>query len=250
MCTVSWIRKADGYVLLCNRDERFTRKPAQGPQIRSLRGVSYVAPVDGDHGGSWIGVNQSGVTLCLLNHYGDRSIKRDEKYVSRGSLLKDLLDSLSSREVVQRVDEMELDRFQPFTLLVVSAGDPAISIQWTGAECIFDFCADACMPLTSSSLKDPKVVALRQKLFAEMLSKRTALDTELLHQFHRSHWPERGRSSVCMHRDDAATVSLSIVTVDRDTIEFRYQPDSPCLETQPQQVLLKRNPLRSEAAAL
>ena len=33
MCTVSWLRQAEGYELLCNRDERHTRKPAGGPRI-------------------------------------------------------------------------------------------------------------------------------------------------------------------------------------------------------------------------
>jgi hypothetical protein len=188
--------------------------------------------------------------LCLLNHYSDRRTKREDWHVSRGLLLKDLMDSLSRSEVIQRVDEMELDRFQPFTLLVLPADEPAMSIRWTGSECAVDFRADARMPLTSSSLKDPNVVALRQKLFAEMLSQRGALDIELLHQFHLSHWPERGRYSVCMHRDDAATVSLSVVTVNRDTIRISYQPGSPCLGAKPEEVLLKRNPLRSQAAAL
>lgn len=67
MCTVSWLHKAKGYVLLCNRDERHTRKPALGPRISERNGISFIAPVDGDHGGSWIGVNQFGLTLCLLN---------------------------------------------------------------------------------------------------------------------------------------------------------------------------------------
>ena len=41
------------------------------PRIGDVRGVSFVAPIDGDHGGSWIGVNQFGLTLCLLNRYDD-----------------------------------------------------------------------------------------------------------------------------------------------------------------------------------
>ena len=66
MCTVSWLRQAEGYVLLCNRDERHTRKPAGGPRVGDVRGVSFVAPVDGDHGGSWIGTNQFGSDLVSI----------------------------------------------------------------------------------------------------------------------------------------------------------------------------------------
>ena len=33
MCTVSWIHDKDGYQLLCNRDEKLTRKPALEPRL-------------------------------------------------------------------------------------------------------------------------------------------------------------------------------------------------------------------------
>ena len=91
-------------------------------------------------------------------------------------------------------------------------------------ECAIQLDAEVRAPLTSSSFKDPNVAALRQKVFAEMVSQQGKLDADLLHQFHRSHLPDRGPYSVCMHRDDAATVSLSTVKVTRDTIEFIYHP--------------------------
>lgn len=250
MCTVSWLRQAEGYVLLCNRDERHTRKPASGPRVGKARGVSFVAPVDGDQGGSWIGANQFGLTLCLLNRYGDWKPDPDRDYTSRGSLLVDLLDCRSRQHLSERVNHIELDRFQPFTMLALSVDEPAILIDWTGLEGTIQLDAEARMPLTSSSLKDPNVVALRRKLFAEMVSQLGDLDTELLHQFHRSHLPERGPASVCMHRADAATVSLSIVTVSRGSVEFLYHPKSPCLEAPAESVLIERNAVQSQAVAL
>jgi len=250
MCTVSWLRQAEGYVLLCNRDERHSRKPAGGPRVGNVRGVSFVAPVDGDHGGSWIGANQFGLTLCLLNRYGDWSTDPDKNYISRGLLLTDLLDCRRSQDVTERLNDVELDRFQPFTMLAFSIEEPAILIDWTGSECTIQLDAEALVPLTSSSLKDSKVLALRRKLFAEMLSPPRRIDLDGLHQFHRSHLPERGPYSVCMHRDDAATVSLSSVTVGPDTVEFLYNPHSPCLEAPAENVLIERIAIHSQAVAL
>jgi hypothetical protein len=66
MCTVSWVHQKDGYQLLSNRDEKHTRKPALAPSLRQQRQVRFLAPIDGDQGGSWIGVNQFGLSLCLL----------------------------------------------------------------------------------------------------------------------------------------------------------------------------------------
>ena len=133
MCTVSWLRQADGYVLLCNRDERHTRKPAGDPRIGDVRGVSFVAPIDGDHGGSWIGVNQFGLTLCLLNRYDDLSADPSRDYTSRGLLLTDLLDCRDGSQISTRVTEAGLDRFRPFTLLALSVDAPAMLVGWNGA---------------------------------------------------------------------------------------------------------------------
>ena len=52
MCTVSWIQNERGYQLLCNRDEKRTRLPATSPELRSIDRVLYLAPTDGDFGGS------------------------------------------------------------------------------------------------------------------------------------------------------------------------------------------------------
>ena len=248
MCTVSWLRQAEGYVLLCNRDERRTRKPASGPKVGEVRGVSFVAPVDGDHGGSWIGTNQFGVTLCLLNRYGDWKPDAHRDYTSRGLLLVDLLDCRGSQHLSERLNHLEPDRFQPFTMVVLSVDEPATLIDWTGLEWTIQLDAEARMPLTSSSVKDPNT--LRHELFAEMVSQRGSIDQELLHKFHRSHLPKRGPRSVCMHRDDAVSVSLSIVSVGPASVEFLYQPQSPCLKATEEKVSLKRTAVRSQAVGI
>jgi uncharacterized protein with NRDE domain len=240
MCTVSWLLQAGGYELLCNRDERHTRKPASGPRISKRNEISYIAPVDGDHGGSWIGVNEFGLTLCLLNRYGAPAREPSQRYTSRGLLLTELLDSRENLQISERVEDFELDRFRPFSMLVLSGDEPAILIEWTGQDCRVERNVDAQMPLTSSSLRNPTPIETRRNRFEEIAREREKLDVELLHQFHLSHVPERGPYSVCMHRDDAATVSLSTVTVTRDSIEFIYQPGSPCLKAPAAKVVIAR----------
>lgn len=244
MCTVSWLRRDDGYTLLCNRDERYTRLPAAGPKLGSVRGVSYVTPVDGDHGGSWIGANQFGLALCLLNRYGESSVG-EKGFVSRGLLLKDLLDSRSVDHVRKRMRQLELEWFRPFTLLALSVNEPEMLFEWTGSE--LGLQAAPKVPLTSSAVKVPDVLRLRRELFAEMVSAKEKPDLHSLQDFHRSHLPERGPASVCMHRDDAATVSLSIVTVKPDEVEFIYQPGPPCEAAPIETKVLPRSGLASQA---
>jgi Transport and Golgi organisation 2 len=240
MCTVTWMRNREGYTLFCNRDERDTRKPAAGPCIRELHGVSFVAPVDGDHGGSWIGVNQFGLTLCLLNRYGDPNFDPNRMYRSRGLLLTDLLDCKQD-QIRNRLREIGANSYRAFTMLALGVNAPAMLVEWDGNQLQVNENAEEYVPLTSTSVLEPGIAVQRQKLFAEMKSGTDGITTQLLDRFHRSHVPERGAYSVCMHREGAATVSLSEVNVAREKVEFIYRPGSPCLATAEETVSIRRS---------
>lgn len=245
MCTVSWLRHAGGYELFCNRDERHSRKPAAPPAVREARGVRFVAPTDGDHGGSWVGVNEAGLTLCLLNGYEvARTAATEGNYRSRGLLLTGLLDCLTVSQVGGRVLGADLSRYRPFTMAVLTPDEPALLVRWADGRKSFDAAGDAAMPLTSSSHRGDEVSAARRSLFRRMVDESGVVTPEFLREFHRSHEPERGAFSVCMHRDDAATVSFSHVKVDGRVIEFSYQPLSPCERSRPARGAL---PLGGEA---
>ena len=245
MCTVSWLRRPAGYVLLCNRDERHTRQPAASPRVGERHGISFIAPADGDHGGTWIGVNQFGLTLCLLNRYGDAHSRTATTFTSRGLLLTELLDCEGGQQTYERVEASDLEQFQPFTMTILTANEAALVLDWTGRDCLVRQADESQTSLTSSSLQEPQIGERRREQFQKMLREAgnydTVLDdTERLWQFHRSHLPERGPYSVCMHREDAATVSLSAVTVTREVIEFVYHPGSPCVTAAVERVSLER----------
>jgi len=244
MCTVSWLTQAGGYVLLCNRDERYTRRPALGPRLVAQRGVSFIAPADGDHGGSWIGVNHFGLTMSLLNRYGDSPAESAASFTSRGLLLTALLDCEHAREVYERVQATQLGNFQPFTMAVLSPDEKPLVLDWTGHDISIRPEVDSHAPLVSSSLQEPQISVWRKEQFRRMLSEtgneEAPPTAELLWQFHRSHLPERGPYSVCMHREDASTVSLSVVTVTQERVEFVYRPGAPCIAAPAEKVSLAR----------
>ena len=70
MCSVSWSRARGGLIVVMNRDERRDRAAACRPRRWPGDGESggFTAPVDGDAGGTWIAVRETGVVLALLNH--------------------------------------------------------------------------------------------------------------------------------------------------------------------------------------
>lgn len=228
MCTVTWLLTADGYEVFCNRDERRTRAAAWPPRVRERQGVRFIAPIDGDGGGTWIGVNQFGLTLSLLNRYEANTSALPAEPLSRGWLVLELLASRNVTEVQQRLSAQHLPSFAPFTLLTLAPPGCASLFAWDGLTLHAETDAAARLPLTSSSFATRAVVAARQAQFAQVGA---PLSRAALAAFHRSHEPEPGAFSVCMHRDNAQTVSYSHLCVTAQSATFTYLPHAPCAAT-------------------
>jgi Transport and Golgi organisation 2 len=202
--------------------------------------VHFIAPADGDHGGSWIGVNQFGLALCLLNRYTDQQMNNARTYRSRGLLLNSLLDCRSRAQFATRIQRARLARYQPFTLLALSPGEPAMIAQWDGSLRAIERFGEPAMPLVSSAYRPAEVAATRRRLFWQMAAEQGRLTSDVLRAFHQSHEPARGPLSPCMHRADAATVSFSHIKVSEQLIEFTYHAEAPCAENTPDLVVLSR----------
>jgi hypothetical protein len=228
------MRRDCGYRLFCNRDEKHTRRIAIPPAVRERRGVRFLAPLDGDQGGTWIGVNQFGLSLCLLNRYQDEAAPLVEavRYLSRGLLLVELIDCRTSSQTQSRIEQINLAHFRPFTLLILEPEQSSLLIHWTGCVRLSEPDGESAMPLISSSHDLTGVSLTRRRFFNSLLTESEKVDYNLLDKFHSSHFPTASAYSICMHRDDARTVSFSKINVTRDGIEFFYHADSPCADYQ------------------
>jgi hypothetical protein len=224
MCTISWIHDKDGYQLLCNRDEKLTRKSALEPRLAVRNGTRFLAPVDGDFGGTWIATNEFGMSVCLLNgaNRAGSEIHSSAPLRSRGLLLLDLIPLPSVAVMCDRIREADLSAFAPFTLAALEPGHPAAVLEWDGSKkTLVSQAADRFM-LTSSSFDSEKVRRSRQEEYSHVH------DGKGLFAFHRSHAPARSAYSTCMHRADAETVSFSWIQVSRKETDFFYTPGAPC----------------------
>ena len=238
MCTISWIHDKDGYELLCNRDEKLTRKSALEPRLAVRNGTRFLAPVDGDFGGTWIATNEFGVSVCLLN---GANLTGSETHAaapgrSRGLLLLDLIPLPSVAAICDRLRETDISASAPFTLAALEPGHPAAVLEWDRSKKTLLF-QDADPYMLTSSSFDPEGVRLnRQKEYSRVQ------DGEGLFAFHRSHAPARGAYSTCMHRADAQTVSFSWIQVSRKETDFFYIPGAPCEKLPGMRLKLARYP--------
>ena len=236
MCTVSWHFDSTGYELLFNRDELRTRGPGLPPELRTQDGVRYLAPTDSDRGGTWIGVNEYGVTHCLVNYYRayadspDAALRRYSR--SRGDLVREVqaFGTVSGSETY--IDRLDLEVFAPFWLLAFEPGSAPRGFRWDGAR--YEKTGNIEPPVTTSSYRPDDVVRWRRARFPSLDGDRHARSVALarLWRYHRRRNPLRGAFGVCMSRSDARTVSFTRVSVTTTAgppaVRLGYLPDPPC----------------------
>lgn len=241
MCTVSWLVDADGYQLFFNRDEQRSRSRALAPQAFQKQDSKVLMPVDPDGGGSWISVNDYGLSLCLLNFY--QGMMPEGVLKSRGQLLKSLSELSSQDSIATELSNTNLHQYAPFTLLTFAFDHQPQGFQWDGKTLET---LSIKSPMTSSSVAFDSVYVARQNNFALLGQAPTA---DQLLAFHQSHQPLsqtnihslsdkyqreengltiQGELSVCMHRNDAKTVSFSHIQVSDEKAIFSYLDGSPC----------------------
>lgn len=229
MCTLTWLLREDGFEVFFNRDEKKDRAPERAPQIHDRDGVRFLAPSDGQDDGTWIGVNDRGLAVALLNRYVPDSGPAREVLRSRGLLVMDLLTSLHRAEVGERLAETELERYKPFSLFVADPCGSARLFEWTGWHLEETADPDAMMPLASSSFDQALARVHRRGIYADLVAAHgSPLSAERLLAFHHSHDGGPGPFSVCMHRPDADTRSFTRLQVDASGVALRWRPGTPC----------------------
>lgn len=237
MCTVTWLLAGDSYSVFFNRDELKTRARALPPQLHEQKGVRYLAPVDPDGGGAWLGVNQFGLTCGVLNNYAKQNV-RSSSFRSRGRLVTSLLDCQSQIEALNKLPAFSLNQFRPFRLILFAPRRPPVLCTWDGESLRIEDNVD--LPVSSSSFDTLRVVENRRHEFFTLHAQQKTLTPEVLEKFHACHSAKGGAYSVCMHRDDAQTVSCSRIDVAPAKIEFLYTPEAPCQTAERIRITLNR----------
>ena len=136
MCTISWKKNASSQPdqpqlsVYFNRDEQRTRPSAQAPTIHLEKGISFLAPIDPLRGGTWIGANQCGHIIALLNNYSVPASK-EKSYQSRGQLVASLLIEKEQKAQGSTLDQMLSSANYPaFSLLYFSPQNEVQKFLW------------------------------------------------------------------------------------------------------------------------
>jgi hypothetical protein len=134
-----------------------------------------------------------------------------------------LLRWRSIASVIDAANGLRLASFAPFTLIVVQSGMTLSLTSLDARPRWRRFAARRPYLFTSSSLGDARVIGPRRRLFKRMIARsRSSLTAQ--RAFHQHAWPARPDISVLMSRDDAATVSRTIVDIDSNAVSMAYAP--------------------------
>lgn len=252
MCTVtivplrSAVDPRDGgrvaFRLVANRDELRTRAEATPPAPRSCGPRTALYPVDPDGGGTWIGVNDAGLAMSLLNlNLPADEAPRNPGAQSRGAVIPELLGCPSVADAVAAVLDVDPNRQRPFRLVIadrreramVRSDGRAVSVVERGPHASVLFA-------TSSGLGDHVVEGPRRtvfdRYFAAVQPGASAADgasaddlVGIQDAFHRHFDPDASPVSVSLIRERAMTVSLTEVTVADDGVTMTYRAGVPHL---------------------
>lgn len=224
MCTLTWISDPLGTRIYFNRDEKRTRLPATPPAPLIRNGIRLLAPLDGNAGGTWLSVNERGLTIAILNFYEADAAYSDGAvhHRSRGQLVLDLADAGTPDAMRGRLEALPMSDYRPFVVVGIDAAGRGLEVRWNGRVAASRDLASIPLPITTSSFRTPEVLAARRHRYEALMDAGPVTDAKLK-AFHKSRDQLGGPFSVTMTRPDAMTVSFCAVEVGSREIRFYYE---------------------------
>jgi hypothetical protein len=210
-----------------NRDEKLTRPTGLPPKVKKVNGRAVISPSE-PGGGTWIAVNDHGATLALINWYFITA-RVGGKAVSRGEVINSMSAAISPDFADAALHGLPLDQINPFRLIgIYPATSEIVEWRWNLKQLVRKNHSWKAQQWISSGFDEPTAQRVRGKTFQRAGRQHSAGNLDWLRRLHRSHLPQAGPFSTCMHRADAATVSHTEVTVSSRHSTMRYHAGTPC----------------------
>jgi uncharacterized protein with NRDE domain len=133
MCTIVILNRPDHawpILIAANRDERLDR-PWLFPAAHWPDRPDIVAGQDELAGGSWLGINDSGVAVAVLNREGTLGPEASKR--SRGELVLDALEYADALDAAEAMANLDSRAYRPFNLVVADNRDAFLLTHRGGA---------------------------------------------------------------------------------------------------------------------
>ncbi len=234
MCTVTFYPGSDHhYRLSMNRDEARTRARADPPKAGICGKTPYLRPIDGSKGGTWIGVNRYGVSMCLMNHYqAPQPGGPETDFISRGWLIPNLMDAADLQDLRRQMAHLSLKRIKPFRLLVVQPDPLEVMIfQWNMRNIESEEQEVRKAIWTSAGQHASLVQKVRSQVFEDFWKEKQAVTLDNIKALHATQLPEPGPLAISMSHPKAMSVSNTIIEVSAEKAVMHYLDGFPADST-------------------
>ena len=172
MCTVTFLARQRGYLLGMNRDEQLTRATGLPPRPQIVEGRTVVGPSE-PGGGTWIALNDAGVTYALINWYSIKSRPIRGKTASRGAVVNSVRAQITPAAAAERLAKLPLKQMRPFRLIgVFSETREIFEWQWDWERLVSKAHPWRARQFISSGWDEPAA----QRIRSENLSVRAAAE--------------------------------------------------------------------------
>ncbi|MDY0781585.1 NRDE family protein [Tenacibaculum sp. IB213877] len=221
MCTVTLLPLANNdFILTSNRDESPKRKTIP-PQKYVENGVELFFPKDELAGGTWIGISEKKRLICLLNGGFEKHQRQESYNMSRGVIVKQLLQVDNPVEIIEHFD---FNNIEPFTIVLVDWSNSlyAYELVWTGVEKHFSKLKNKPHIWSSSTLYTDEMKALRKTWFTQWLDENPEYTQQDILEFHQDETKGNSEISLKMKRSYVETVSITSVQKKEKNVAITY----------------------------
>jgi uncharacterized protein with NRDE domain len=222
VCTLAlYFQQFAEYPLLvaANRDEHFDRPSAPPALLRDE--LKMIAGKDLRAGGTWLGVNESGLTVAILNRRINGEMLPATAARSRGALCMELLHLRSAPAARQRIDA-DRYRYNPFT--IVFADKQNAYVAYNDESKIINQALQPGLHVFSSAaefeLHSAKAERAHER-FASLMNPPSEQSKQpmewlaplqsILSDHSLSDGSDNPGDAICVHREASGTVSSSVI---------------------------------------
>jgi uncharacterized protein with NRDE domain len=241
MCTLALYFKifpGNSLAVAANRDEHYDR-PSAPPSIIE-RSPTIVAGRDLRAGGTWLGINEYGLLVGILNRRHQPGSVTEDAYRSRGLLCLDLLRLRQLADVEQMLLDLAPRDYQPFT--VVCADMDRACVAYNTEQTINRIGLSDGLHVFSNSFEFGAPSEKVDRVYQRFLNLSQAGDRPIsagdylegvakaLGDHALGDQSNEPRDAVCVHGDISGTVSSSIILFSDAERQFQmhYCAGAPC----------------------
>ncbi|HPW98754.1 MAG TPA: NRDE family protein [Flavobacterium sp.] len=220
MCTVSFVRSNNKFIITSNRDEQVLRPSAIEPKNYCINNKNIIFPKDKKAGGTWYAVDEYSNVLVLLNGANDKHLQKEDYRKSRGIIVLDLIGSNSP---IAQWNAIDLDNIEPFTI-VLFENRRLYQLQWNEKEkSTLELDVKQSHIWSSSTLYSSEIREKRKQWFYTFLDTKPEISASEMLTFHRYTEQENTENGLVINRNDfLKTLSITQTVLENNKVEIHY----------------------------